>query len=142
VIDRPRFIQILGTTVAHVDSTNTAIKTVYVQTPIVKQSGFHFITTSNVSTTNSDELMGVIRVPHVSVVGSVFTIATNHVIMKSPIKDQGYGRLIGIPVRFLNHRGESLALETDLDLDGELILQLECDTYNPSKLSQSRTKEE
>lgn len=135
VIDRPRSIQIVGTTIAHLDTSNIAIKTVYVQSPIVKQSGYHFITTSNISTTNTDELVGVIRVPHISVIGTVFTIATNQVIMKSPIKDQGYGRIIGIPVRFLDNRGESLTLGTDLDLDGELILQLECDTYNPTKLS-------
>lgn len=36
VIDRPRSIQIVGTTIAHLDTSNIAIKTVYVQSPIVK----------------------------------------------------------------------------------------------------------
>jgi hypothetical protein len=126
VIDRPKTIQILGSTIAHLDSSNNGGKTVYVQTPIVKQSGFRFVNSNDTVVSNSDELMGVVRVPNVASSSVVFTIATTQVIMRALIKDQGYSQLIGIPIRFLNNRGESLALGEDLDLDGELIIQIEC----------------
>lgn len=134
VIDRPKTIQILGSTIYHVDPAFTGNKTVYVQTPIVKDSGFRFVNTSNVTVSNSEELMGVIKVPSEATSGAIFSIATTQVIMRPSIKDQGYSQIVGIPIRFLNNRGESLGLETDLSLDGELIIQIECETYNPNKL--------
>jgi len=98
IIDRPTSIQILGTTMSHLDESVTGFKTVYVSTPIVKQSGYHFVTSNDESVAKADAIMGILRIPNVTNVGTVFTIATNQVIFRAQLKEQGYARLVGIPV--------------------------------------------
>lgn len=138
VIDRPKEIQIMGHTIGHNDSS-TNIKTVLLSTPIVKQSGYTLDSTAeNATVTSSDSVMGIIRVPALSNVDSIFTIATTQIIMKVPIKDQGYSQLVGIPVQFIDSRGRALSVikqnnDGDLSADGELMIQIVCQSYNPTK---------
>lgn len=72
---------------AHLDESVTGFKTIYVSTPIVKQSGYHFVNSNNESVTKSDAMMGILRIPDVANLGSVFTIATTQVIFRADIKE-------------------------------------------------------
>ena len=137
VIDRPKKIQVMGNTVGHQES-GVGIKTILLQTPVVKQSGYTLDSISNSTTTSTDGVMGIIRAPHISNASNIFTIATTQVIMQVPVKDQGYSRLVGIPIRFLDNRGRALSVvkddpTSDLSADGEIMLQIQCETYNPTK---------
>jgi hypothetical protein len=86
VIDRPKKIQVVGNTIGHQES-GVGIKTILLQTPIVKQSGYTLDTISNTTTTSTDGVMGIIRAPHISNASNIFTIATTQVIMQVPVKD-------------------------------------------------------
>ena len=137
VIDRPKTIQISGNTISH-NETGVNYKTIMIQTPIVKQSGFTVETTANTTTTSTDGIMGILRVPHYSNIDNMFSIATTQVITRVPIKEQGYSQLIGIPIRFINNRGQALSVikdstDGDISADGELMFQIVCESYNPTK---------
>lgn len=137
VIDRPKTIQVSGNTISH-NETGVNYKTLLIQTPIVKQSGFTLDTITNTTTTSTDSIMGILRVPHASNIDTMFSIATTQVITRVPIKEQGYSQLIGIPIRFLNTRGQALSIvkdstDGDISADGELMIQIVCESYNPAK---------
>jgi hypothetical protein len=72
---------------AHLDDSVSGFKTIYVSTPIVKQSGYHFVNSNDESVTKADAIMGILRIPDVASVDSVFTIATTQVIFRAEIKD-------------------------------------------------------
>ena len=137
VIDRPKSITITGNTIGHLES-GVGIKTILLKSPIVKQSGYTLDTIGNSTTTSSDSVIGVIRAPHSSNVNTISTIATTQVRMKVPIKDQGYSQLIGIPIQFIDSRGRPLSIikdsnDCDVSADGEIMMQIECESYNPAK---------
>lgn len=137
IIDRPTHIQITGNTIGHLDNTTTGlgVKTILIESPIVKQSGYHLETTANTSITMSDGVMGLIRVPNANNTSQIFTIADTHIDMKVPIKEQGFASLVEIPVRFLDNRGTPLSIGSggDLSPDGELIFKIDCLAYNPQR---------
>ena len=104
----------------------------------MKQSGFTLESNENATITASDGIMGIVRIPPATS-NEIYSIQTTNVDFKASIKEQGYAQLIGIPVRFLNARGESLLVSKDnpsvgdVSADGELMFTIECDTYNPAK---------
>ena len=137
IIDRPTHIQITGNTIGHLDNSTTGlgIKTILLESPLVKQSGYSLKTNENITVNQGDGIIGVIRIPHIDSVQQISTIVTSQVMFKVPIKDQGYATITGIPIRFLDSRGKALSIDEnngDLSPDGELMIQINSKTYNPT----------
>ena len=136
IVDRPKQITILSSSVSHLDTSNTnKVKTVLLRSPLIERSGFR----SSVSI--SDELMAVLRVPHETRMETIVDITTTISKMTVSVKEQGFSRIIGIPILFTDaSTGQSLSVKTDGDInpDSEILIQIETNSYNPSKQQEHR----